>query len=304
MALTFTNDILKFRESPSDPWEMLLIQANMNFNLIYPVGSIYMSTVNVDPGTIFGGTWEQLKDTFLLGAGDTYTAGDTGGEAEHTLLETELPKITGSATFRRIVRGSYGESAIITASSGAMSYATYTGAASTLKSTTLDNANQDKLSVSFGNDQAHNNMPPYIVVYMWKRLTLSPTIYTPPASVLIGDVASQDIVPVSMGGTGADNAADARTNIGALGLFSQLPYQELADANLIAAGVPMLYHFDANTLHTAFKEGAGAAAEGWILSWIQPTGVWGEQIAVGFGDPALLIRNLSSGVWSAWGRIT
>lgn len=106
------------------------------------------------------------------------------------------------------------------------------------------------------------------------------------------------------GGTGANNAADARANIGALGLFSQLPYQELADANTVAAGVPMLYHFTYATLHTAYKEGVGAASEGWILSWIQPTGVWGEQIAVGFGDPAILIRNLSSGVWSTWGRIT
>lgn len=167
--ITLVDRIAALAENGQIPSSVIQGGGGISFDDVYPVGSIYMSVNSTNPGTLFGGTWEQLKDTFLLGAGDSYTAGDTGGEATHTLLEAELPKITGSATFRRIVRGSYGESAIITASSGAMSYATYTGAASTLKSTTLDNANQDKLSVSFGNDQAHNNMPPYLVVYIWKR---------------------------------------------------------------------------------------------------------------------------------------
>lgn len=86
-------------------------------NLIYPVGSIYMSVANASPATLFGGTWAQLKDRFLLGAGDTYTAGDTGGAASvsytpagtnsggavssHTLTTDEIPShnhtFTGSA---------------------------------------------------------------------------------------------------------------------------------------------------------------------------------------------------------------
>ena len=45
---------------------------------IYPVGSIYMSVNNVNPSVLFGGTWEQIKDTFLLSAGDTYNAGSKG----------------------------------------------------------------------------------------------------------------------------------------------------------------------------------------------------------------------------------
>lgn len=86
-------------------------------NLIYPVGSIYMSVNSTSPATLFGGTWSQLKDRFLLGAGDTYTAGNTGGAASvsytpagtnsggsvgnHTLTTTEIPShnhtFTGSA---------------------------------------------------------------------------------------------------------------------------------------------------------------------------------------------------------------
>ena len=71
------------------------------FNTVYPVGSIYMSTNNTNPGSIFGGTWEQIKDKFLLSAGDTYANGSTGGEASHILTTAEMPQhnhtFTGTA---------------------------------------------------------------------------------------------------------------------------------------------------------------------------------------------------------------
>lgn len=216
MALTLTTDTLKFRESTSDPWERLLVQANMNFNLIYPVGSIYMSTVNVDPGTIFGGTWERLKDRFLLGAGDTYTAGDTGGEATHTLTVDEMPNHNHT-----VPRGSN----IGTTNWGIVRFDTL-------------NASADEIRISkTGGDQPHNNMPPYLVVYMWRRLTLSPTIYTPPPNVLIGEVASEDIVPIAKGGTGANNAAGAIAN---LGFDSGTSYCKLPDGTLMEWGTTIV----------------------------------------------------------------
>lgn len=49
------------------------------FDLIYPVGSYYMSSSATNPETLFGGTWVQIKDTFLLTAGDIYTVGSVGG---------------------------------------------------------------------------------------------------------------------------------------------------------------------------------------------------------------------------------
>lgn len=58
---------------------------------IYPIGSIYMSVNNLNPSEVFGGTWEQIKDKFLLSSGDNYDLGDTGGEATHTLTAAELP---------------------------------------------------------------------------------------------------------------------------------------------------------------------------------------------------------------------
>ena len=61
-------------------------------SLIYPIGAIYISASNVNPSQLFGGVWEQLKDRFLLGVGDTYTTvGATGGEASHTLTVDEIP---------------------------------------------------------------------------------------------------------------------------------------------------------------------------------------------------------------------
>jgi hypothetical protein len=62
-------------------------------NTIYPVGSIYISTVSTSPKVLFGvGEWEQIKDRFLLGAGDTYNAGATGGEASVTLTRAQMPE--------------------------------------------------------------------------------------------------------------------------------------------------------------------------------------------------------------------
>lgn len=197
MSLTVT-DILKFRESESDPWQRLLLQANINFNLIYPVGSIYMSTVNVNPATLFGGTWEQLEDRFLLGAGTTYAAGATGGEAAVTLTADQIPSHSHS------ISSAIGWPVNANSTEHLVDNWGYSGWPRVPKITSTGNA---------GGGQAHNNMPPYIVVYMWKRLTLSPSLTPLPMNVL-GDVASEDIVPVSKGGTGANNAADARANLG------------------------------------------------------------------------------------------
>lgn len=73
------------------------------YDIVYPVGSIYISVNNVNPETVFTGTtWEQIKDKFLLAAGDVYSGGATGGQASvtytpggtvgsHTLTTAEIP---------------------------------------------------------------------------------------------------------------------------------------------------------------------------------------------------------------------
>ena len=121
-------------------------------NYIYPVGSIYMSVNSTSPATLFGGTWERLKDRFLLGSGDTYSNGATGGAATHTLAVSEIPSHNHG----------YGVYDASSTNSMAVNHmAAYCGkvASTAWGSNTLYT----------GGGSAHNNMPPYLAVYMWKR---------------------------------------------------------------------------------------------------------------------------------------
>ena len=67
--------------------------------LIYPVGSLYWSSKSTNPATLFGGTWTQIKDRFVLACGDTYnTTGATGGASTVTLSVSNMPSHTHSFT--------------------------------------------------------------------------------------------------------------------------------------------------------------------------------------------------------------
>lgn len=66
-------------------------QVNTTASKLYPVGSIYISFNATDPSTLFGGTWQRLKDTFLLANGDTYAPNTTGGSANKTISVNNLP---------------------------------------------------------------------------------------------------------------------------------------------------------------------------------------------------------------------
>ena len=129
------------------------IGASDLLDLVYPVGSIYLSVNSTSPSTLFGGTWEQIKDTFLLGSGDDYTLGDTGGEATHTLTVDEMPSHNHSIEYKYPFN------------SGALGVYL---PASDSNSKTGDAPTAIK---STGGSQAHNNMPPYLVVSMWKRVS-------------------------------------------------------------------------------------------------------------------------------------
>lgn len=132
-------------------------------DMIYPVGSIYMSASATSPSTLFGGTWESIGGRFLLGADATYVAGSTGGEAEHTLTNNELPRITGSMVMRA-VETQYNT---ILSASGAFNTSLEDSQSSTLAF--KGSGKMGRLNMSFGGNAAHNNMPPYLAVYMWQR---------------------------------------------------------------------------------------------------------------------------------------
>ena len=121
-------------------------------NMIYPVGSIYISVNNTSPATLFGGTWEQIEDTFLMASGSTYTAGSTGGSATHVhktpigfdgnamycYANNEGNPVFDSTVYQNVNRKAY----------------------------TLGNSTG---AVRVASTDTGSNIPPYLAVYVWKR---------------------------------------------------------------------------------------------------------------------------------------
>lgn len=124
--------------------------------MIYPVGSIKISTNNVNPSTYLGGTWEQYSQgRVIVGAGTTtdsrkitktFGAGSQDGEFDHRLIVKELPSHSHSYSYPDIGTG-YGGITTVGVSGGSVSQTTG----------------------STGGNIAHNNMQPYIVCYIWRR---------------------------------------------------------------------------------------------------------------------------------------
>ena len=134
---------------------------------LYPVGAVYISVNNTSPASLFGGEWTQINGRFLIGTGapennddgtspGNYdkTLGSKGGEATHTLTVDEIPphrhKIKAEST------------------SGSLDYVL-----TDLKGHAKEYQNYRDLPYLdyTGGGAAHNNMPPYLAVYMWKRVS-------------------------------------------------------------------------------------------------------------------------------------
>lgn len=115
---------------------------------IFPVGFIVQLTTDVDPAEYFGGKWQRIKGRFLLAADEeTYPAGATGGEAEHTLTVEEMP------SHEHTTDGKF----------------TFYGSGSS-RATLLTWEKGTARVQPTGGGQPHNNMPPYRSVYIWERI--------------------------------------------------------------------------------------------------------------------------------------
>lgn len=153
---------------------------------IYPVGSIYMSTVSTNPATLLGfGTWEAMPAGRVLLAqgksswGTTYNAGSTGGEATHQLTVGEMPahshtglvsttNLTGTISYvskGRRESGIFNLQSIWNTALHGSAPADEWGFDVILNAT----HNHSVTINNSGSNQAHNNMQPYITCYMWKR---------------------------------------------------------------------------------------------------------------------------------------
>lgn len=155
----------------------------ISFDQIYPIGAIYMSTVSTNPATLFKiGNWEALPAGRVLLAqgtstwGVNYSAGSTGGEDKHTLTVSESASHnhTGNATtsgsthtHTLTMRASHGK-----AGNGGVPRFGDGDVWSDYKTQNLSAAGEHSHAITINNSgggQAHNNMQPYLSVYMWKR---------------------------------------------------------------------------------------------------------------------------------------
>ena len=141
-------------------------------DLIYPIGSIYMSTNATSPATLFGGKWERIQDRFLLAAGSTYAAGGMDGEATHTLTVDELPDhrhafTTDSAGSHNHRAGYKRKDAYGKGTFDGQHWSNYN--AGEVRTTSEGAHTHTGTTNGAGGNGKHNNMPPYLTVYMWKR---------------------------------------------------------------------------------------------------------------------------------------
>lgn len=141
--------------------------------LAYPVGSIYQSTNNVSPATFLGGTWEEINGRFLVAQGNNgqsgnyalnLSAGATGGEKNHTLLTSEMPSHShrpGSTGYPPVNPPGF-----VCYNSTAWRRSIAAGSEEVKLYTDMESVGQTS---SEGGNSSHNNLPPYLAVYTWKR---------------------------------------------------------------------------------------------------------------------------------------
>lgn len=167
-------------------------------DLVHPIGSIYISLSPTNPEVLFGGKWEQIKGRFLLSADTSYKVGTTGGEVSHTLTIDEMPyhqhggftsnngshshtrgnmEITGNITSiagrENLVNGAFSldrtYESIDYDKGASMAHYSFKASRSWTGETSVAPDHNHTIKAE-GANKAHNNMPPYLVTYMWQRV--------------------------------------------------------------------------------------------------------------------------------------
>jgi hypothetical protein len=157
--------------------------SNIDFDMIYPVGSIYFSVNDVNPGTLFGGVWEQIaQGRTLIGVGSdiksnntnwagslnnnnySFWCGEMGGQFRHQLTIDEMPAHTHNITVLNENSNGYSPYNSNSEANCVLNYA------NTFNLTAKGWSNR-AASINKGGDKLHNIMPPYLAVYIWKRIS-------------------------------------------------------------------------------------------------------------------------------------
>lgn len=171
-------------------WKRLLFYEEL-FDFIYPIGSIYISATPTNPSTIFGGTWQQLKNHFLFATNDT--TGNKGKDSistsngfnttDTTLTTDQIPAhthgsktLSGTTTIRDSNTADHNS---IVDATGIFSFdnsEAWSGSHWGFSGSNFSNYKYNKLTVnathehdSVGGGNGHNHEVPYIEVYVWQR---------------------------------------------------------------------------------------------------------------------------------------
>ena len=155
----------------------------VSLSSVYPVGSIYMSVNSTSPAMLFGGTWERIQDRFLLAAGSTYDAGKMDGSADAVVVRhshgqsshAHSPSDGEQYGFMKYKQGRISRTKVKTDSSSAGRYAILgTSGASSAEESNLGFAHYTSFATPEISDSGVSgegkNMPPYLTVYIWKRV--------------------------------------------------------------------------------------------------------------------------------------
>lgn len=178
--------------------EVSTVDVSSIVDIIYPVGSLYWSKNPTNPATLFGGTWTQIKDKFILAAGDSYAQGATGGASTVTLTTAQMPmhthgastdtagdhshtrgsmEITGGmawsnstslqgAFYQGKYQPSYGAATVHDDWKGI----DFAASRSWSGATSYNGYHSHHVTVNnSGNGESHENMPPYVTYYCWER---------------------------------------------------------------------------------------------------------------------------------------
>lgn len=171
---TLGEEILGDAETVADRLSAIELITNAILDKTWPVGSIYLSVVSTDPSETLGGTWERYANgRTIVGVnesdGDFNTAEETGGAKTHRLTTNEIPghahgasvdgygfnliKDWGGANVRRANMDEAGSGFFI------------------LGSSNTNDIYWAANTANAGGGAAHNNLPPYITTYLWKRVS-------------------------------------------------------------------------------------------------------------------------------------